>query len=277
LKSLVNVKKYYKNISRFFSIRAISGLGYLPEILNVVKNWQQFLLAYLRLSKRNGFFLIKNNVTINYNQPIASGTVIVVYIRKHYGIIDPSVKCIVDIGANIGVFMTYAASMAPQAKIYCYEPNPDNYELLNSNISSNNLSYRVSASCVAVGAKNGIRHLNISSDSPRHSIIHNQQNGIKIVAECISLDEIINSLGDESVDILKMNCEGAEYEIFYNTSSEIYSRIKNIRMEFHDFNSEDMNGRALESFLIRHGYSIVHYDKYDNNSGFLWADLRSAD
>lgn len=201
----------------------------------------------------------------------------VVYIRKHYGIIDPSVKCIVDIGANIGVFMTYAASMAPQAKIYCYEPNPDNYELLNSNISSNNLSYRVSASCVAVGAKNGIRHLNISSDSPRHSIIHNQQNGIKIVAECISLDEIIKRNGNEGIDILKMNCEGAEYEIFYNTSSDIFSRIKKIRMEFHDFNVENMNGRALESFLVRHGYTIVHYNKYDNKSGFLWADLRSAD
>jgi hypothetical protein len=72
------------------------------------------------------------------------------------------------------------------------------------------------------------------------------------------------------VDLLKVNAEGAEYEILYATPKECFKSIQEIRMEYHQHDTERYNLESLTSFLETMGYATTHLYKHKVGEGFLW-------
>jgi hypothetical protein len=70
----------------------------------------------------------------------------------------------------------------------------------------------------------------------------------------------------EKCDLLKMDCEGAEYDILYNCPPEYLRRIDQIAMEVHSGQQKDQNIEALEAFFRKQGFITRR-----KPVGMLWA------
>jgi FkbM family methyltransferase len=181
------------------------------------------------------------------------------FIRNEYGLRQelPEVHTILDVGANIGFFSIAARGRYPQAKIHAYEPNPRVMHHLRSNTSA--LGIEVHAE--ALGARDGFTEILDSSDSNQARALMCEGGRIPQ----ISLENAIERIGG-SVDLLKLDCEGAEWDLF--RVSEIWKRVRNIRMEFHLFNGETV--QQLERVLEDLGFEVVLLQP-GPGFGMLWA------
>jgi FkbM family methyltransferase len=221
---------------------------------------------------RDGYRLVDGTGTL-------AGTIAVVFIRREYGTIR-EFKTIVDIGANMGSFAIYAARSCPKAKILCYEPHPQNFVYLNENISVNSLGERITAFQCAVASTSGQRIFGLGQ-SPTHSLV-GAETGVSETVHCTTLADILSSQRLETIDFLKINCEGAEYEILESCAQADFKRITNIRLEYHDLDGAKKNGRAISRFLESQGYQIQRFTRYIEKSGlfkesgFIWASRAAA-
>ena len=88
---------------------------------------------------------------------------------------------------------------------------------------------------------------------------------------CITLSQLIADNNLEKVDLLKLNCEGAEYEILYS-SADCLRRVDKVRLEYHNLDERRSNVTSLAGFLIQQGFRITQEYPYTDMDGFLWAD-----
>jgi FkbM family methyltransferase len=135
-----------------------------------------------------------------------------IFIRKEYAIeLPPSLKptVIVDAGANIGFTSVYFANRFPNAKIFSIEPDDENFKLL---------TYNTSRYASITPLKNAIWHgdeiisLRDKGYGERGFIIEKGDHGISL--QGISLTQLIQQHQLKHIDILKMDIEGSEKEVF---------------------------------------------------------------
>ena len=69
---------------------------------------------------------------------------------------------------------------------------------------------------------------------------------------------------------MKMDCEGAEFEILYSTSSEYLKRVEEIRLEYHDINDKNYNIENLIRFLEKNSFELVKFVELKKGVGVAW-------
>lgn len=214
--------------------------------------WKSFL--YRESPPKNRFDLRDGSKIMLSDNPHDAITVMVIYCKLEYGGIEPG-STVIDIGANIGVFTLFAASSGA-SKIFSFEPNSAAFSTLSQNIEINEFGSVVHAFKLAVGARNNeIVYLPFASSPYNKSIKESDGIGALEPARTISLEQIIEENEIDEVSYLKLDCEGAEYEIFMNCPAEVFSRIRRIRMELHY--SSDHSREELIDVLVRNGFSVV--------------------
>jgi len=150
---------------------------------------------------------------------------------------------IIDIGANCGIATIILAKQNPKSIIYSFEPDPTVFKLLEENIRVNNLTNVKHFNLAMSDNSNKVLTLcfhpqwsggnTTCADITAFNNFHNT-NSSYITVKCISLDDIINEHNISSIGVFKIDCEGAEYEIIYNSEKIKSGIIKNIVGEFHD-------------------------------------------
>jgi FkbM family methyltransferase len=70
-------------------------------------------------------------------------------------------EVLVDVGANVGMYTIWAAATR-KARVFAFEPEAQNYALLNRNIMLNNLSERVTAYCLGLSDAAGLSVLHMA-------------------------------------------------------------------------------------------------------------------
>lgn len=192
---------------------------------------------------------------------------------------------IVDIGGGIGDFTILAAKAHPQNLVYAFEPTPDSYKLLQTNLALNEVG-NVQAFGLAIWSTQGSLVMDTSVGEPGQFISRNTASNADnepfIQVESISLAQAFEQLNIRHCDLLKMDCEGAEYPILFTTPAEIFERVERIIMEYHDQNLNEYNEintsqfssthQGLERFLSGHGYIVQVVQNYVHaNLGYLYA------
>jgi FkbM family methyltransferase len=255
------------------ALRAIVGAARAPL---VIRNWITYLVHYWRKGARSGIYYLRDGTVIRTVDPISVGTLAVVFLRRHYGT-PRDFRTVVDIGANIGVFALFAAKLNESASVHCFEPHATNYRQLCVNISENHLGGRVHPVQLGVAAKTGARSF-VCGRSPTHSVLKEGVQGgqNKFDCSCITLSETLDRTEHDFIDLVKMNCEGAEYEIIYGCSAATIRRVGEFRLEYHNLDFQSMNGRALCEHLSETGFRITRYDDYSATAGFIWAVNQSV-
>ena len=161
---------------------------------------------------------------------------------------------IIDVGANTGLFAIRMKQQYNNSTLHCFEPFPSNYAQLQRNIDRSQLS-DVNISMKGVGNSARKQKLFVHSKNVGgHSIYAKATDGNRYVdIELVDIRQIINLLNGRDCDLLKLDCEGAEYEIIKSMDRDTASRIKLIIFEA---SPELYDLHELNRHLSDIGYSV---------------------
>jgi FkbM family methyltransferase len=197
-----------------------------------------------------------------------------IFLREDYGVI-PDNSIVLDLGAHIGVFTIYATTTARNVVVYAYEPYPDSGTALRRNVRLNRREETVHCFDAAVTSETGTRSLYGGGGQfffPSLVGATKGENVEQMVVPCTTLMEIMESNHLDHIDLLKMDCEGAEYEILYSTPLPYLERIAAIRMEYHNLDSHQRNVEGLKRFFTGSGFTVTHVKPNSGTNGTLWAE-----
>lgn len=182
-----------------------------------------------------------------------------IFLDKIYRLPDgllPANPVIVDAGANIGITASYFSFSYPSAKIFCIEPSASNYLLLTKNLQKQIASGRVVPLEAALYYEDVFVRLDESGWAYN---AHVNTNGKTIVAG-ITVTSFMHVNKIEKIDLLKMDIEGAEAEIFAGNLSWL-TRVNNILIEIHTAALVE----TIQSILKGQGF--YWYDHFPGNDG----------
>jgi len=140
----------------------------------------------------------------------------------------------VDIGAHVGIVSIYLAQRYPGLRVLAYEPQVDNYARLVRNIMVNGVGEQIIACPEAVTGDG--RAIQLHGDGTTNSggwsmLAAGQQVGAPVPS--VTLPAIFARHQLDRVAVLKIDCEGAEYEILTGAPA-LLDRVDLLVGEFHD-------------------------------------------
>jgi len=138
-------------------------------------------------------------------------------------------KIVLDIGANIGDSSIYFATLGAK-KVIAVEPFPKSFESLKENVILNEVSDKVVCLNLAVSDKNGKIHLDESTEDSTTMMALDQGNGIEVQTK--TLYDLIRDYEIKD-SVLKIDCEGCEYDIFKDLNPSYLNFFEYIWMEYH--------------------------------------------
>ena len=138
---------------------------------------------------------------------------------------------IVDAGANIGLASLYFAHRFPKAKIIALEVDQANFELLTKNTSG-----YPSITCVRKALWSGQAQLSIlnPTDEPWAFRVGEVPGGDGTSISALGVGDLVGQFESQRIDLLKVDIEGAEKEVFQNGAGGWIDRIGVIAIELHD-------------------------------------------
>jgi len=183
-----------------------------------------------------------------------------VFLERQYFVnygFDP--KVIVDCGANIGLASIYYKNKFPKAKIISIEPEASNFALLKKNTEAyDNIHLH------QCGIWHSDTQLEIANpDEAEHwafmTIESGADKGNTIPA--LSIDSLLKLHNLETIDILKIDIEGSERELFEKNFEQWLPRVKILVIELHD---RMRSGCAHSVFKAVVNRDFVFSSRYEN-------------
>lgn len=205
---------------------------------------------------------------------------------------------VLDIGANIGYYAILEASLLDQGKVYAFEPDPRNVELLKKNIELNNFSEKIKFHPYAVAEKDCFREFNLGRETNLSSFTREDKKVGSVEVKCIKLDDFAEI---DKIDFIRMDIEGYE-SVAIGGMINFLERKKNLKLqiEVHPsaFNIGEFNfleelkimdkfgfkvkylvsaGTAEPSEILGKGYKLIKFAQEGKWSHGLYKDIRMED
>ena len=207
-----------------------------------------------------------------------------------HGVSLPEDACVLDVGANIGLFSLFVHQRCRHARIHAFEPAPPLFDLLQRNVQLQGARGVVAHRC-GISSSQGSATLtfyprssgmssfhadkreeqdvldvvmrNQLKDRPEelaalldHSadVLEARFDGERHVCSMRTLGEVIDTEALDRIDLLKIDVQKSEYEVLLGIRASQWARISQIVMEVHDLRGRLQMARAL---LESQGYSIA--------------------
>ena len=253
------------------SISKFQKLKIFLSSIKFVKNWYEIPFIYYNITnKKIKIIEIKNGLKISLRTNSTDFMQFTtVWLQKEYGIEGFEINnddVVIDVGAHIGLFALFASQNCKNGKIFCFEPIKDNFKILTENVHLNNLK-NVHLNNEVVSKEDGFVNIYLNKDQSGHSIY--KKTSEKIRTKSVSLETFfIENI--TKCNFLKLDCEGAEYEIIESLSDKSMKKIEKICLEYHDVNNKKEKLEKLISKLKANFFDIV-IEKGDDGMGFIFA------
>lgn len=168
---------------------------------------------------------------------------------------------VIDVGANIGYYtLIFAQLVGSSGKVFAFEPESKNFEILKKNIKINNYQNIVAEQKI-VSDKSGIVKLFIAEHGIVGHRINQQKSSQKFIeVESIILDNYIKKLNlDNKINFIKIDVEGSEPKVLEGTK-EIIQKSNQLKI-FTEFNREAVEEYGIEpkemiDLFYRNGFKI---------------------
>ena len=182
-------------------------------------------------------------------------------------------KIVIDVGAFIGDSSISFAKHGAK-KVIAMEPLPTNFEIAKKNIKQNNLTDKIELLLSACGDNSNEIQVDPKKESTPQASLKISTDGITI--PMYDLKNILEKYQIQSA-ILKMNCEGCEYNTILNSSRDVLRKFELIMIEYH-YGYKNLK-QKLEScgFTVNFTEPIFSINKEAENSkmyiGKLYAEI----
>jgi len=157
---------------------------------------------------------------------------------------------IIDCGSNIGLSILYFKTLFKNANIVAFEPDENNYLLLEKNIKENQLK-EVNLQKKAVWINND--EIQFEAKGTEASKIDFSNNLTGITVQCARLKDVIEKY--DEIDFLKIDIEGAEYEVLLDIQHSL-KKINNIFLEYHGKINEIKKLRDIIKIMAENSFKI---------------------
>ena len=167
--------------------------------------------------------------------------------------------CIVDLGANVGLFAARASAVA--RRVVAYEPVLRNFECLERNVARRPNVVAVREAVAGSPGRLRIHHPEEEGRSASYSSFlpgRSPRPGRFEEVGAVTLDDVFERHGITRCDLLKIDVEGQEYEILHGASASVLERTLRIHGEYHDVGGEDPRTRigGLAALLRAGGFEV---------------------
>lgn len=201
-----------------------------------------------------------DGLTITMRQNYGDATTLAEIFLKDCYVRDltlPPNPVVIDIGGFIGDFALYAVKRLNACRVIVCEPSPRNWALLLKNITNNGYENRIVPVNKAV-TDGGNAMMNINAPDECQCMVSEYIPSEQPLSPVTgtSLGQLLREHAVESVDLLKIDCEGGEYVILESTPSDVLSRVRNIVFEYHDINGWSAKLDSVKRRLRREGYAL---------------------
>ncbi len=260
-----------ENIGKYFRyIKLLIGT------LRLIVDKKDFLL-YKYFGKGHAIFTLKNGLILHVNEPISLWVLGEVFVSQDYKPDLKSAKIILDIGAHIGISTLYFNILFPQVKIFSYEPSSVNFKYLNRNIKINKLEnikpFRIAVSNVHDRKLKLLKSINSMTLSTVKA--NAKTDCMYEYVNATNIKNIIRSNHIKKVDIVKIDCEGEEYNILLNLDRTTFNKIESFIIEYH--NHPQYNYSHIIEVLKKNRYfTYLNKSPFFNNTGVIHAYKKSG-
>lgn len=138
-----------------------------------------------------------------------------IFTERYHKIDLDNVRCILDLGGNIGMTALFMAQVFPEAQLCTVEPIPGNLKILKQNVDLNGVRTRIVAA--AAGARDGSTQFQVTTDPRQNTSIGTGLSSAPteetIDVQVLSVPSLMAMMGWSQLDILKIDVEGGEVEI----------------------------------------------------------------
>ena len=180
-----------------------------------------------------------------------------VIVRNVYAVSPEQVRnhTVIDVGANQGMFTMMSLALgAPQ--VIAAEPVPHTYNLLCQNVSKAFWSHKLISVCKAVTHDMSKPVIMCVPEKTGHSSMYSQEGHAQLVNTC-TLEQLVSQATQAAI-YLKMDCEGAEWDIMMHTPDNIFDRISHVALEIHgDIHPEYAHVNIMHDRLTHLGYKLI--------------------
>lgn len=214
----------------------------------------------LKINGKYHRFNFINKATREFNYEFTETVINDCYRLRELRKILKKVTSIVDIGANQGLFSIAARQQFPDASLYCYEPNRQLDYLLSQN--AKNLDALVYSEAVT---KDDCK---VTLEFGETDLVTRTTHTANGQITGTSLRKVIERAGGQ-IDLLKLDCEGAEWELFEDENS--WQNINCVTMEYHLWAKEGSTLNDIEQVMEKLNFRILSVVKLTATFGMLTA------
>jgi len=169
------------------------------------------------------------------------GSIYEVFEEEDYKFLDVQNKSVLDIGAFVGDSPIYFILKGAK-KVYAVEPHPESYKEMLENIKLNNMEDKIIPINMGISYEKDYITISTKVVYTQGTLFRSEGNGIKVSAG--KLSDIINKY-NINAQILKMDCEGCEYDIILKDHDTI-KEFDEIGFEYHAKNTKIPVNKLLE-------------------------------
>jgi len=228
---------------------AASGLSFLADIKGAGLEEVRGDLAKLRLPEGISLW-------VRLDTGFDVGHLYELFVDRAYG--SSFSGTVVDVGASNGDSAIFFALNGAE-RVVALEPDPDSFALAEENVRINGLEGRIRLISAALAAEDGEAEFLVPEGSPNAAALSPTPLLSRIVGfgrstrvrvRTMSLGTLMRELGLDNASLLKMDCEGCEYEVLRSASSDLLARFRGIVLEYHD------GPQDLPGILKSAGFSV---------------------
>ncbi len=246
------------------------------NLVRYVSNWPSYLLFKLMDNQKSFRFQLRDSFAVDVDRRMLpsfkESFFDNIYLRAlPEPLLQKKNPVIVDVGANAGFFSLNMFYHFSGAKVLAYEPVPYNFEILQGYQQTYpDFDFHIFQEAVS-GADTSLK-LNLSKldgYTTMASIFESKSRGYQIEVPARSLETVFNRHNLDHIDLLKLDCEGAEYQILYHATADVLRRISSMSIETHQGKDKSESLVALQEFLHEKGFATQALE--EGKYSYLWA------
>ncbi len=256
--------KIRSHISSFYLYKLEKYIFYFKAIMYIVFNFNHPVNSFKKIRNQNFPYTLekknsthleiknKNNLSIvlkqiddiikfdnnlmiiNYNKKVLKfkhyeSIELDIFIQKLYSKLSVKNKIVIDIGGNVGDSSLLYSALGAK-KIIMIEPQPKFFEFAKENLQLNNEFINIELINAGLSNSKGYFSINYEDSGKSFQFKEDQKNGVKIPK--LTLEDILSN-NNSSNFVLKLDCEGCEYDVLLNSPDQILKKFDAILLEFH--------------------------------------------